>query len=204
MASKKENVISKDLMEKRINLLPDHIKRRRKSQKRSVYLLLLVGVLVASVSFYTVNIMNQTAKLQEATESASYRISLLKEQQSQQAVISVLEEKIAYKQELLSALKAQNESIVTILSMLDISLPTGVVYNSVSATNEAEIQITGVSENYEQVADFIHNLKKTNHFTNVFLDDANKVEYLYSSSNLSVTYYTYTITCSIGGETDEV
>lgn len=203
MPSKKENILSKELIGKRINLLPDHIKRRRKNKKHIIYIVLLVTILVVSIAFYTVNIIKETAKLKETTESASYRISLLKEQQSQQAIISLLEEKIAYKQELLTLLEAQNKSIVTILSMLDISLPSGVVYSSISATNEAEIQITGVSESYEQVADFIHNLKKTNHFTNVFLDDANKIQYSYTSSNRSVVYYTYTITCFIGGEADE-
>jgi len=204
VAAKNELVISKELLEKRINLLPDHIKKRRKSQQRSLYALLLVGALVLSVGFYTVTIMNETEKLKAATESTSYRISLLKEQQSQQAIISLLEEKITYKQDLLKVLERQNESVSTILSMVDISLPQGVVYNSVSASNEAEITITGASESYDQVADFIHNLKKTNHFDNVFLDTANKTVYKYSSTDLSVTYYTYSITCSIGGEADEI
>lgn len=204
MASNKEIVVPKDLLEKHINLLPDHIKKRRKNQRRSLILLMCIGLIAIGISAYTVRIVNVTNELKSNTEAASYRISLLKEEQAQQAIVKVLEEKIIEKETFLTTLKERNESIVMILSMLDISLPKGVLYNSVTASNEAEITISGAGENYEQLADFVHNLKATNHFDKVFLADASKVVYRYGEGGLSVTYYTYTITCSIGGETDEI
>lgn len=203
MASKKDIVLSKDLLDKHINLLPDHIKKKRKNQRRTFLLFICIGLVAIGVSAYTVQIVNKTNELKSETEAASYRISLLKEEQNQQAIVEVLEEKIVEKEILLSALKERNESIVMILSMLDISLPKGVLYNSVTATNTAEITIAGAGENYEQLADFVHNLKETNHFSKVFLSDANKVVYRYSEGGLTETYYTYTITCSIGGKIDE-
>ena len=203
MAKKNEQSISKELLAKRINLLPDHIKAKRRNSKRYFYALLLVGLLILGVTYYTMNIVNETKRLKAETEAASYRISLLKEQQDQQAIATILEEKIADKENLLNILKGKNESVGLILGMIDLSLPKGVVYSSISATNEAEIQVSGVSESYQQVADFIHNLKRTNHFDRVFLNESNKAIYKYSSSKLSITYYTYDITCTIGGESDE-
>lgn len=204
MATKNEQNMIKELLEKRINLLPDHIQRQRRNKNRYTYVMIVVAILAVAIGVYTAAVVSEIKDLKAETEDASYRISLLKEQQDQQALISILEEKIAYKEDLLSALKAQNESIAMILGMVDLSLPQGVLYNSISANNEAEIVIAGASETYEQVADFIHNLKKTNHFDHVFLDSTNKVIYEYSNTDTTITYYTYTITCSIGGAGDEI
>lgn len=204
MAVKNEEAIIKELLEKRINLLPDRIIKRRKNRKRYFYAMVLAGLVAVAVGTYTAQLASQIESLKAETEAASYRISLLREQQDQQALIKILEEKIDYKQELLTTLKDQNESVSLILGMVDLSLPQGVYYNSISANNEAEITITGASESYEQVADFIHNLKRTNHFDHVFLENSNKAIYTYSNTNVTVTSYTYSITCSIGGETDEI
>lgn len=204
MAVKNEQAIIKELLEKRINLLPDHIIKKRKNRKRYFYAMALAGLVAVAVGTYTAQLASEIDALKAETEAASYRISLLKEQQDQQALIEILEEKIDYKEELLTALKDQNESVSLILGMVDLSLPQGVVYNSISANNEAEITITGASESYEQVADFIHNLKQTNHFDHVFLENSNKAIYTYSNTEVTVTSYTYSITCSIGGEMDEI
>jgi Tfp pilus assembly protein PilN len=200
VAARNEQSIIKELLEKRINLLPDYIKKQRKNRKRFLYVVAVALLLVFGVGYYTTTIVAEIEAMKAETEAASYRISLLKEQQDQQALISILEEKITYKEDLLHTLQDQNESVSLILSMLDLSLPKGVVYNSISATNESEITIDGVSETYEQVADYIYNLKSTNHFDDVFLIGTNKATYVYSESNVAVTYYTYSISCEIGGD----
>lgn len=195
--------ISKELLEKRINLLPDQIRKKRKNKQKAVLVVMLLALLISLIGYYTATIMSEIKYLKEETQKASDRIVELKEQQAQQAVIHMLEEKINYKKDLLDSLETQNESIGLILGMIDISLPDGVVYSTVSATSESEIMITGASESYEQIADFIHNLKETHHFDQVFLESSTKTVYEYSKTGIKITNYTYVVKCIVGGEGNE-
>lgn len=195
--------ISKELLEKRINLLPDQIRKKRKNKQKAVLAVMLLALLISLVGYYTATIMSEIKYLKEETQKASDRIVELKEQQAQQAVIHMLEEKINYKKDLLDSLETQNESIGLILGMIDISLPDGLVYSTVSATSESEIMVTGASESYEQIADFIHNLKETHHFDQVFLESSTKTVYKYNKTGVEVTNYTYAVKCVVGGESNE-
>lgn len=204
MALKREANITKDLFEKRINLLPDIIITRRKQKKQALLIVLVGLIIVMVVSYYMLQIVNYTDKLRAETDASLNRISILKEQQAQQALIARLEDQITFKKELVEGIIDQNESVSLILGIINVSLPKGVNFASVNATSEAEIVIVGAGESYEQVADFIHNLKETRAFDEVFLLTISKNIYKYNNSNKIETEYNYSITCKIGGVEDEV
>ncbi len=203
MALKKELNITKDLFDKRINLLPDIIITRRKQKTQALQIVLTGLLIIVIVSYYMLKIVNYTDTLRRETDASLNRISILKEQQAQQAIIKGLEEQIQYKTQLVEDIISNNESISLILSILNISLPKGVQFASVNATSEAEIVVVGIGESYEQVADFVHKLKETNTFDDVFLQTINKTVYDYEN-RADVITYDFSILCKIGGEEDEI
>lgn len=203
MALKKELNITKDLFDKRINLLPDIIITRRKQKTQALQIVLTGLLIIVIVSYYMLKIVNYTDTLRRETDASLNRISILKEQQAQQAIIKGLEEQIQYKNQLVEDIISNNESISLILSILNISLPKGVQFASVNATSEAEIVVVGIGESYEQVADFVHKLKETNTFDDVFLQTINKTVYDYEN-RADVITYDFSILCKIGGEEDEI
>lgn len=203
MALKKEHNITKDLFEKRINLLPDIIITRRKQKKQALQIVLLGIIIIAVVSYNMLQIVNYTDRLRIEADASLNRISILKEQQAQQAIISRLEEQIEFKKELVEGIISNNESVSLILGIIDVSLPKGVQFASVNATSEAEIVVIGIGESYEQVADFVHNLKETRAFDDVFLQTINKNIYEYNRTKLETTF-DFSIMCKIGGAEDEI
>lgn len=203
MALKKEHNITKDLFEKRINLLPDIIITRRKQKKQALQIVLLGIIIIAVVSYNMLQIVNYTDRLRIEADASLNRISILKEQQAQQAIISRLEEQIEFKKELVEGIISNNESVSLILGIIDVSLPKGVQFASVNATSEAEIVVIGIGESYEQVADFVHNLKETRAFDDVFLQTINKNIYEYNRTKLETTF-DFSIMCKIGGVEDEI
>jgi len=207
VALKKEHNITKDLFEKRINLLPDIIITRRRQKRQALQIILLGILIIAVVSYYMLQIVTYTERLRVETDASLNRISILKEQQAQQAIIARLEEQIIYKKELVEGIVTNNESVSLILGIIDVSLPKGVRFASVNATSEAEIVVTGHGESYEQVADFVHNLKETRAFDEVFLQTVNKNIYRYNRNNTvskSETTYDFSVLCKIGGVEDEL
>lgn len=204
MAFKREKGITKELLDKRINLLPDSIITRRKQRKQFSQIVFVLILIIVGISYYMMDYMERTDYLRAESDATLNRISILREQQAKQAIIAGLEEQIAYKQDLLHDVYESNESVSLILGIIEISIPKEIKFNSVSVTSEAEIVITGSGKNYEQVADFVHMLKETQAFDEVFLQTINKTVFRYSLGGKAITTYDFSLICKIGGSEDEV
>ncbi len=199
----KRKSLKRELLEKKINLLPDRVRKQKMNRRKALAAFAVFGIAGALLFSYTFKMKLETDRLRNENQLISAKIQTLHEEQTSQDLIQYLEEKIRYKQELLLRLKFSNKSVYNTLQYIDSSLPEGVNYLSVAVSNGNVVSINGTAQSFEQVADFLYNLKQIKQINSAFLSNTSKQIVKDGKSGMEFEICNYSITCQLGGSADE-
>lgn len=192
-----------ELKNKNINLLPESILKQRRSRQSFSLIVLFLALIFGLFSFYMGRLSVETKALLEETENAKGKIEEYSNLKENQKIVLFLEDQINFKKGLVDSIFEKNTSIIKILNSIDMNLPFGLKYTNISSNSQQNIIINGFAEDYRSVATLIYNLKETNLFKDVFLQDANKNVFIYAEDGKEEVRYNFSVVCDFGGEDDE-
>lgn len=205
------SAIKVDYSSKKINLLPqDYYKLKRKRLTASL-IILMFCMSTAYFSYYLYQVKTYTQWYDKQVYSVesmhgfsglNEQISKFNEERNSQNLIFDLKKRIDSKSKLLVNIEKSNKSILYTLSTIEDELPNGITFASLQVDSESSININGFATNNKEIAVLIHNLKATNYFDSVFVDNISYSERLNLNDVAEVTY-AFSISCEFGGTLDE-
>ena len=146
------------------------------------------AIIAAGVSFYFINkekqLQDQKAVLERQIEEKSYIEEIIAERDAAEARAVDIKNMSASTYQL-------NEQALEFINNMEEKIPENVVVQSFNATNES-ISIPGVASSYDDISDFIMNLKTFSFIDDIYVstisqeeDDAGNIQYNY---NLTCVY----------------
>lgn len=192
-----------ELKNKNINLLPEKILKQRRSKQSFLLIAIIVGGFFGMFSFYMGKISMETKSMEKETAAIVGRIQEYSNLKENQKIVLFLEDQIEFKKNLVDSIFEKNTSIIKILNSIDMNLPHGLKYTNITSNSEESILINGFAEDYDSVATLIYNLKETNLFKDVFLQETSKNVFVYVEGEIEEERYNFSLICDFGGEEDE-
>lgn len=189
-----EVVSNKEYKNKDINLLPPEYFNNKKKVYRGIYLAFLTTILVIAIGLFFYNLNKQTVDLQREIINLDKEIEMLSKDKMNQEVLSNLEQRINYKEELLKEIEKSNISIIVTLSIIENNLPKDISFINLNTNSDGNLTINGIATSDISIAEFIHNLKQEELFNNVFVGNITK-----SSFNNRDTY-SFNMICQYRGQ----
>ena len=192
-----------ELKNKNINLLPEKIMKQRKNKQNFLFIAVFTVGLFGLFFFHMGKISMETKELEAETNAIIDRIDEYSNLKENQKIVLFLEDQIKFKKDLVDSIFEKNNSIIKLLNSIDMNLPHGLKYTNISSNSEENILINGFAEDYDSVATLIYNLKETDLFKDVFLQDASKNVFIYVENEKEEVRYNFSLICDFGGEEDE-
>ncbi len=175
----------------RVNLLP--VKRKKKPKAVPVFiiymvLLTVVSGIVSAYLFYYLNSQLSSLKHQKKTNEATVADlkNKIKDVENYEAQKKTLEQRTNIIEEL-----KKNQSLpVKILTEMSNAVPNGVWLSSMTIAG-GNINISGAGFTNDDVVNYVDNLKKSQLFTDVYLQGSQK-----TGADKVITYQ-FTLTCKV-------
>ena len=203
--------IKVDYFSKEINLIPEGYIKKSKERKYVIFLI----ILFVSISVFIMSFINQISNMTKwynheiysTMSSNNYsglieKINNLNTERESQNFLFALKKRIDAKADLVNEIEKTNKSIVYVIDIVEKEIPKGIKFKNMSVNSVSDISISCSAESNEQIAEFIHNLKGTNYFENVFVDSITKNIFT-DENNKEKEEYSFNIICSYGGDTVE-
>lgn len=190
---------------KKINLLPENYYKRKR--RKNIITIIFVGFFctMSYFSFYLYQVKSITSWYNhqvystEATDGFSglnEQILNFTNEKNSQDLIFELKKRIDKKSSMLQEIEATNKSILYLLTIVEKELPSGIRFQALTVNSEDTISISCEASSNKEVAELIHNLKKTSIFSSVFVASISNV------ANFDEPILSFTIECKFGGEKD--
>ncbi len=185
----KKQVRLKDYSRKDINLLPKEYFNKKKLRYKALTISLTFILILSSASGYYYYLLNKIEKVNQEKIRVESRIKDLTRTRNEQDIFLALENRVDAKLKLLKSIEENNASLVIITSIVEKNLPKDITFLNMNSNSDGNITISGVSGSNASIAQFIHNLKETNFFGDVFVSNITK-------NNISgMNHYSFSLVC---------
>lgn len=205
------SAIKIDYSNKKINMLPKDYYKLKRKRRFALLVMLMFFVSASYFSYYLYQVKTYTAWYDSQIYSVesingfsglNEQISKFNEERNSQNLIFDLKKRIDSKSKLLVDIERSNKSVLYTISTIESELPNGITFASMQVDSENAININGFANNTKDVAVLIHNLKETNYFSSVFVENITYNERIDIDETIDVSY-SFTISCEFGGAIDE-
>lgn len=206
------SVIKVDYSSKKINMLPQDYYKSKRKRLIILFVILLFCMSTAYFSYYLYQVKTYTSwydkqvysiESMDGFSGLNEQISKFSEERNSQNLIFDLKKRIDSKSKLLVDIEKSNKSILYTLSTIEDELPGGITFASLQVDSDNSININGFATNNKDIAVLIHNLKETNYFSSVFVDNISYNERI-NTEEITDVSYAFSISCEFGGAIDEI
>ncbi|MBI4684226.1 MAG: PilN domain-containing protein [Nitrospirae bacterium] len=175
----------------RVNLLPLKRKKKPKAVPQFMIYMVLVTLFIVIISGYLFFYLNtQLSSLNKQKKNNEARIAELKNRIKEVENYESQKKTLEQRKNIIEQLRRNQSLPVKILNEISSTVPNGVWLISMSVAGES-IDIAGVGFTNDDVVNYVNNLKKSQLFTDVYLQGTQK------TGTGKIITYQFTLTCKV-------